>query len=224
MEYKNTLNKSKYFLTKKFNIVYNNNDKIKSIDLSKELNMPKDFIIFEDDAALINEIKKALTNLELIYEELKDIKIENLTNAKILKSKIIKKDTNLFIIEKKNSKNNGLQKIYDDIYSFLFYYMFINELQYYGINQPLDYNYNSTIYLMNVFYRIYFNVTTITKYPQSKFVNINEKIMEKLYSLKEYKNHIFDLLKNNDNQINKEIDDKFENFLFYLESENFLMI
>jgi hypothetical protein len=45
--------------------------------------------------------------------------------------------------------------------------------------------------------------------------------MEKLYSLKEYKNHIFNLLKNNDNQINKEIDDKFENFLFYLESENF---
>ena len=33
--------------------------------------------------------------------------------------------------------------------------------------------------------------------------------MKKLYLLKEYKNHLFELIKNNNNKINKEIEDKF---------------
>ena len=221
INYNNALNKAKYCLTKKFNFACNNNDIIQNIDLSKEINIPKDFVIFEDEEALINEIKNALSYLELINEEIEDIKNEKLTKAKILKSKIIEKENGLFTIEKKNSKDDKLQKIYDHIYSFLFYYMFINEFQYYGINQPLDYDYNPTIYLINVFYRIFYNATIISKFGKSKFININEKIMKKLYSLKDYKNHIFDLLKNNNNKINKEIDDKFEKFFYYLESENF---
>ena len=45
--------------------------------------------------------------------------------------------------------------------------------------------------------------------------------MKKLCDMKKYKNHIFDLIEKNNNQINKEIDDKLDLLLFYLESEKF---
>ena len=99
--------------------------------------------------------------------------------------------------------------------------MFINDFQYYGLNQPIDYKYNSTIYLIDVFYRIYYNTTNLSKWGKLNYVNINENQMKKVYSLKYYIDHIFNLLTNNNNQINKEIDDKLDLFFFYLESDYF---
>ena len=38
--------------------------------------------------------------------------------------------------------------------------------------------------------------------------------MEKLYTIRNYKNYIFDLIANNNNKINKEIYDKFDIYIY----------
>jgi len=75
--------------------------------------------------------------------------------------------------------------------------------------------------VINIFNRIYLNTTKLIKWRNSQFVKIDEKRMKKLYLLKEYKNHLFELIKNNNNKINKEIEDKLDTFFYYLESEYF---
>ena len=232
INFKNTLNKFKYCLTKKFGLVQNNNktnnnnnkELIKIINLNEEMDIPKDLILFEDDDNLINEIKKALESLEFICEEIKNIHIDKkLTVKQILRTKLIKNGENgdIFVIEEKNSSDDKLQNIYNNIYNFLFYYLYINEFQYFENNQPLDYENNSTVYLINVFYRIYYNTINISHYGKSKFVRIDENVMKKIYSMRKYKNYIFELIKNNNNQINKVIDDAFETYFYYLESNHY---
>ena len=105
------------------------------------------------------------------------------------------------------------------MYELLFYFAFINEYQYYSENQTINFENNCTLYLINLFYRIYNNVTFISRWGKLNYVNIIEEKMKKLYDMRTYKNHIFDLLNKNNNQINNEIDDKFDILLFYLESE-----
>ena len=223
INFEKTLNKAKYCLTKKFNLEQNNNNNniVKNIVLSEEIKLPKGFVIFEDEADLIKEIKNALKSLESIYEGIDKVTTDSLTKPKILKSKLIKTKKNLFVVEQKHSTNEDLKNIYDAIYNYLYYSMFINDFQYYGENQPLDYDYNSTIYLINIFHRIYYNTTKFSNWGKIRYISIDENKMAKLYSMKDYKNHIFELLKNNNNKINKEIDDKLDNFFYYLESENF---
>ena len=221
INFKNTLNKFKFCLTKKFSLVQNNNETNNNNDLNEEMEIPKDLVLFEDDENLINEIKKALESLELICEEIKNIQIDKkLTVKQILRSKLIKKG-DIFIIEEKNTTDDNLQNIYNNIYNFLFYYLYINEFQYFENNQPLDYENNSTVYLINVFYRIYYNTINISHYGKSKFVRIDENVMKKIYSMRKYKNYIFELIKNNNNQINKVIDDAFETYFYYLESNHY---
>ena len=222
INFKNILNKFKFCLTKKFSLVQNNNEtNNNNNDLNEEMEIPKDLVLFEDDENLINEIKKALESLELICEEIKNIQIDKkLTVKQILRSKLIKKG-DIFIIEEKNTTDDNLQNIYNNIYNFLFYYLYINEFQYFENNQPLDYDNNSTAYLINVFYRIYYNTINLSHYGKSKFVRIDENVMKKIYSMKKFKNHIFDLIKNNNNEITKEIDDAFETYFYYLESSHY---
>lgn len=228
INFKNTLNKFKYCLTKKFSLVQNNNetnnnnnDLIKIINLNEEMEIPKDLVLFEDDDNLINEIKKALESLEFICEGIKNIQIgKKLTVKQILRTKLIK-NGDIFKIEEKNTTDYKLQNINNNIYNFLFYYLYINEFQYFEINQPLDYDYNSSVYLINVFYRIYYNAINLSHYGESKFVRIDENIMKKIYSMRKYKNYIFELLENNNNEITKEIDDAFETYFYYLESNHY---
>ena len=222
INYENTLNKAKYCLTKKCDLIQNidNNNIVENIDLSKEIKIPEEFVMFEDEADLIEEIKNTLESLESIYEGIDEVVSESVKKTDILRTKLMKTNNNLFTIERKNSTDKKLNKIYDDIYNFLYYFMFINDLQYYGENQPIDYGYSSTIYLINIFNRIYLNTTKLIKWRNSQFVKIDENRMKKLYLLKEYKNHLFELIKNN-NKINKEIEDKLDTFFYYLESEYF---
>ena len=223
INYENTLNKAKYCLTKKCDLIQNidNNNIVENIDLSKEIKIPEEFVMFEDEADLIEEIKNTLESLESIYEGIDEVVSESVKKTDILRTKLMKTNNNLFTIERKNSTDKKLNKIYDDIYNFLYYFMFINDLQYYGENQPIDYGYSSTIYLINIFNRIYLNTTKLIKWRNSQFVKIDENRMKKLYLLKEYKNHLFELIKNNNNKINKEIEDKLDTFFYYLESEYF---
>ena len=219
-EFEKALSKAKYSLTNKMELFYNNESK--NIDITKEFNLSDDFLIFEDDETIIEEIKNSINNLELIHENLKDIKIDNLTRTQILKSKIIQDDKGLSTVEKKEDNNNEkLQNIYNSIYDFLLYFIFIDNFQYYGINQSIDYKTNSTIYLINIFYKIFDNTTKLSEWGGANYVNIDEVKIKKLYSLKKLKNHIFDLIKTNNNQINKNIDDKIDLFFFYLESDYF---
>ena len=206
INYEKILNKAKYCLTKKCDLIQNidNNNIVKNIDLSKEIKIPEEFVMFEDEADLIEEIKNTLESLESIYEGIDEVVSESVKKTDILRTKLMKTNNNLYTIEMKNSTDKKLNKIYDDIYNFLYYFMFINDFQYYCENQPIDYEYSSTIYLINIFN-----------------IKIDEKRMKKLYLLKEYKNHIFELIKNNNNKINKEIEDKLDTFFYYLESEYF---
>ena len=223
INYEKILNKAKYCLTKKCDLIQNidNNNIVKNIDLSKEIKIPEEFVMFEDEADLIEEIKNTLESLESIYEGIDEVVSESVKKTDILRTKLMKTNNNLYTIEMKNSTDKKLNKIYDDIYNFLYYFMFINDFQYYCENQPIDYEYSSTIYLINIFNKIYLNTTKLINWRNSQFVKIDEKRMKKLYLLKEYKNHIFELIKNNNNKINKEIEDKLDTFFYYLESEYF---
>ena len=218
-EFNNLIKKAQYSLTKNFQIIDNNN--FIDVDLNKEFKIPKDIIIFEDDKSIIEEIKSAINHLELISGVIDKIKKENLIKNEILKTKIIKDKDGLCNIEEKHDNNEDLNNIYNNLYYFLFYYIHINSFQCYNHNQPIDYHYNSTIYLMNIFFRIYYDIVDLKKWYKSSYLVINEKIMKKFYSLKEYKDHIFKLIENNNNKLNKEIDDKFELLFYYLESDKF---
>ena len=218
-EFNNLIKKAQYSLTKNFQIIDNNN--FIDVDLNKEFKIPKDIIIFEDDKSIIEEIKSAINHLELISGIIDKIKKENLIKNEILKTKIKKDKDGLYNIEEKHDNNEDLNNIYNNIYYFLFYYILINSFQCYNHNQPIDYHYNSTIYLMNIFFRIYYDIVDLKKWYKSSYLVINEKIMKKFYSLKEYKDHIFKLIENNNNKLNKEIDDKFELLFYYLESDKF---
>lgn len=99
--------------------------------------------------------------------------------------------------------------------------MFIKDFQHYVLNQPIDYNHNLVLYLINLFYRVYENTIKISKTSKQIFIKINEEKMRKLYTLRSYKDYIFTLINNNNNQINKEIDDKLDSLFLYLESEKF---
>ena len=182
INYEKTLNKAKYCLTKKCDLIQNidNNNIVKNIDLSKEIKIPEEFVMFEDEADLIEEIKNTLESLESIYEGIDEVVSESVKKTDILRTKLMKTNNNLFTIERKNSTDKKLNKIYDDIYNFLYYFMFINDLQYYGENQPIDYGYSSTIYLINIFNRIYLNTTKLIKWRNSQFVKIDENRMKKL--------------------------------------------
>lgn len=218
--YNNIMNKAKYALTKKFSMIdKNNNNTNINIDLNQELKLSDDIIMFEDEDNLIDEFKNAIDNLEIIYEEINNFKMENLPNSKILKSKIVLYENNLYTIEKKSSENETLQKIYDNIHDFLIYYLFVDNFQYYGENQPIDYNNNSVIYIINLFYRLFSNTTKLSKWGEAKYVSVDEDKMEKIFFLKKYKEHIFDLLENNNNKINSDIEEKLELYFFYLESD-----
>jgi hypothetical protein len=92
--------------------------------------------------------------------------------------------------------------------------------KYYELNQPINYRTNPIIYLINIFYKIYEITTKVTKKYNKIYVPINEEKMEKLYTIRTYKNFIFDLF-NNNNKINKKIEDKFDILLFVLESKEF---
>ena len=98
--------------------------------------------------------------------------------------------------------------------------MFIQGFEYYELNQPIDYRTNPIIYLINIFYKIYEITTKVTKKYNIIYVPINEEKMEKLYSIRTYKNFIFDLF-NNNNKINKKIEDIFDILFFVLESKEF---
>ena len=216
--YNNVINKAKYGLTKKFSMVDKTNNNI-SISLNEETKLDES-IMFEDEDNLIEEFKNSIDSLENIYEDIKNFKLENIQNSKILKCRIILNDNKLYTIEKKTAENNeALQKIYDNIHNFLIYYIFIDNFQYYGENQPIDYNNNSVIYIINLFHRFFSNTTKLSKWGRAKYVNIDEDKMEKIYALKKYKEHIFDLLKNNNNKINDDIEEKLELYFFYLESD-----
>ena len=218
IDYKNIMEKAKYGLTQKFDYIDENNNTV-NIDLCKELNISDKDIIFSDEKEILNEIIQTINSLELIYERINKIKIDELTKEEILKSKIIKNKDNFYLIEEKKTDNNDLQIIYKNIYTFLFNYVFINNYQYYGVNQPLDYNYNTIIYLINIFYRIYDNTTIIVKKGRGQFVLIDENKMKKISYLKSLKEYILLLLKNNNNKINEEIDKNLDLYLYYLESE-----
>lgn len=212
------MNKAKYALTKKFTLINSNNNE-QIINLSKELNISKDIMIFESEKDLINEFKNILKSLESLYDEIKDSKMEALSIEKILKNKVVINDKNQYVIEQKFSNDETIQKIYDYIYNFLFYYNYINDFQDYGINQPIDYNYNATIYIINLFNRLYYNTTKLIKKGKTNFVSIDEKQMIKINFLKKLEENIFYLLEKNNNIINQQINEKFELYLFYLESD-----
>ena len=145
INYENTLNKAKYCLTKKCDLIQNidNNNIVENIDLSKEIKIPEEFVMFEDKADLIEEIKNTLESLESIYEGIDEVVSESVKKTDILRTKLMKTNNNLFTIERKNSTDKKLNKIYDDIYNFLYYFMFINDFQYYCENQPIDYGYSN---------------------------------------------------------------------------------
>ena len=219
-EFQRILQKAKYSLTKNFTIHYNNTNK--NIDFLKEFDIPQNIFMFDDDKAIIEAIKNALNSLEKINAQIKDIDIEDIDHKIILKNKIIENEIG-FVVEKKKAKitQKNLQEIYNNMYEFLYYFTFINEYQYYSENQAINFENNYTLYLINLFYRIYNNVTFISKWGKLSYVNIIEEKMKKLCDMKKFKNYIFDLLEKNNNQVNKEIDDKLDILLFYLESEEF---
>ena len=219
-EFQKVLQKAKYSLTKNFSINHNNiNEKI---NFMKEFDVPQGYFMFDDDKTIIEAIKNTLNSLEKINEQIKNIDIENIDKKIILKNKIIKSGRD-FVVEKKRAKKKqeNLQEIFNNMYEFLFYFTFINDYQYYSENQTINFENNHTLYLINLFYRIYNTVTFISKWGKLNYVNIIEEKMKKLCDMKKYKNHIFDLIEKNNNQINKEIDDKLDLLLFYLESEKF---
>jgi len=241
-EVDNLLNIAKFCFTKKDEFFDDNNNKI-SIDFVSDFQLSNAYFMFENENDIINSIIKAINNLEEVFQNIKEIekqKLEEIEKKKLkekekielkevvekkfeemLKNKTIKNKDNLYTIEKKRSKDEDEQKVYDNIYEFLFNFMFIKEFEYYQLNQPIDYKINPIIYLINIFYKVYEITTNVTKRYNKTYVSINEEKMRKIYTIRNYINNLFSLLNNNKNKINKEIDDKFDTLFLVLESEEF---
>lgn len=217
------LNQSKFCITKKINIDLDSNKNIE-IDLINEFKLSKDMIKYENEKEIINEIIEVMNYLDKIYEGINELRSKGALDdeiKEILINKLIKLDSeNSYTINEKIDKDKDKNEIYKNMFQFLFNYLFIKQLDYFQFNQPINYQDNSVLYLINIYYRLYQQLV-ITEYKDNDiYVILNEKKLIKFSKLKKYKENINLLFKNN-KKINKEIDDKIDLFFFILEDGKF---
>lgn len=216
-EFNSLITNSKFCLTKKFRVY--EDGKTFEFDLSNLALFNKEMIKFDNDEKIVKEIKETLRYLDksfAIFDEIKQknekFKIEN------LKFDIIKDDNNNYLVVEKKDENTNINNLCKNIFEFLKFYAYIKQFDYFALNQNIDFRRNQTLYLFNIFNKLYDNIIQLNE--SGNRLNIIESKFKIYNAMKKFKNNIFEEIEKNKFNLNINIEKKIR-FIFFCLKSNF---
>ena len=203
------LNDVKFSITRKFEIIDNNN-KIQ-VDLSKIVSL-KNIYIFEDDKAILKEYINSMNFLDKVYYNIKSLKNKNKVKDKDIKNlltfKVKKQKNNKYNIENKISTDNDIKDLYNNILGFLNLFLIIKEYAYFSPNQPVDYKDNQTLFYISCFYKLYDNIVIVSNKNNNILITLNEMKIKIFSLIKDYRMDFIKEIKNNGGNVNESSEKK----------------
>ena len=187
----------------------------KIINLNEEFPQDDKVLLFENEKELVERFFVVLDILIKANEEIQ--KLEKKEKLKILTYNLVKKKRNMrTFYSKKDTGDETINKINNNLFDFLNDYLPIKGFDNFIVNQPINSEDNSILFMIYIYHKLFEHLVEITS--RGKKLKIIEYKLKKINELQLYWKNIYNLYLK-EKKITEEIRIKLELLMFFLDSK-----